>query len=326
MQYRQLGKSDIKASVIVYGAWAIGGSMWGGSDENAAIDAIRASIDMGVTTIDTAPLYGMGLSESLVAKAVAGKRDKVQIFDKYGLRADREEGEYFFVMEGKYKVYKNARPQSIFEECERSLKLLNTDHIDLYQCHWRDHTTPVEDTMSAMEKLYKQGKIRAAGVSNFSVDEIEQANRVFPVASAQPPYSMINRDIEKDLLPYCLKHDIGVLVYSPLQRGLLTGKFKPDHKFAPGDHRVNQPHYKPENIRRVNAFLESIRPIAERHDASVSQLVIFWTINQPGITSALVGARDAEQARDNSAAADLKVSPDELREVTAMLDELKLDL
>lgn len=328
MEYRQLGKSNVKASMIVYGAWAIGGAMWGEADENDAIAAIRASMDLGITSIDTAPLYGFGRSEQLVARAVGSRRDKVQIFTKYGLRVDMEEGEFHFVMDnfGKpVKVYKNARPHRIMEECERSLRDLNTDYIDLYQCHWRDHTVPVEETMGAMDILLKQGKIRAAGVSNFDVTEIEAANRVVPLASDQPPYSMVNRGIEKDVLPYCREHDIGVIVYSPLQRGLLTGKFKPDHKFGPHDHRAGQAFYKPQNIRKVNSFLESLRPIAEEHNATLAQLVINWTFSQPGVTAALVGARDAKQAQENAGAAAFTLKAKEIQEITGRLDELKLE-
>lgn len=329
MEYRQLGRSDLKPSAIVYGAWAIGGAMWGQADEEDAVAAIRASMDMGINAIDTAPLYGFGQSERLVAKAVAGRRDKVILMTKYCLRADRTEGEFFFTMDnlGKpVKVYKNARKESIFEECERSLRDLGTDYIDLYQCHWRDNTTPVEETMEAMVRLIEQGKIRAAGVSNFTVGEIEACNKVLPLASDQPPYSMVNRGVEKDILPFCRKNNIGVVVYSPLQRGLLTGKFKPDHKFGEHDHRATQPHYKPENIRRINTFLEGLRPFAEEHNATVPQVVINWTIQQPGITCALVGARDAKQARDNAAAGAFKLTPKEVQEITARLDELKLDL
>jgi len=328
MEYRQLGKSDLKVSVITFGSWAIGGTMWGGADEAKAVDAIRAAFDMGVTTIDTAYLYGFGASERLVAKAVAGIRDKVQILTKFGLRENYGQGEFFFDLVDKgttYKIYKIATQKSIFEECERSLRDLNTDHIDLYQCHWRDHTTPVEETAEAMAKLIKQGKIRAAGVSNFTADEIAAANRVVPLASDQPPYSMVERGVEKDVLPYCREHNIGVIVYSPLQRGLLTGKFDPNHKFAPDDHRANQYHFKPENIRRVNTFLQGLAPIAEEHSATIAQVVINWTIMQPGITAALVGARDAQQARDNAAAANFRLAPQEIKHINEMLNELQLE-
>jgi aryl-alcohol dehydrogenase-like predicted oxidoreductase len=325
MEYRQLGTSQVKASVITYGAWAIGGTMWGGSDESDAIKAIHASIDAGVTSIDTAPIYGYGKSEELVARAIAGKRDQVQLFTKFGLRWDSAEGEYFFELkeEGKTtKIYRNAKKKSIISECENSLKRLKTDHIDLYQCHWRDHTTELDETMEAMAQLLKEGKILAAGVSNFSAEEIATSNKIVPIASDQPPYSMVLRDIEKDVLPYCRDNNIGVIVYSPLQRGLLTGKFKPDHKFAEGDHRASQPHFQPDYIKRVNAFLDQLKPLAEKYQTTLGNLVLNWTIQQPGISAALVGARDAVQATENARAAHLKVSSEDIAAIDKLLANL----
>jgi aryl-alcohol dehydrogenase-like predicted oxidoreductase len=327
MEYRQLGKSPIKVSAITFGAWAIGGAMWGGTDEKESIEAIQASIDLGVTSIDTAPIYGFGKSEDLVAKAIVGKRDKVQLLTKFSLRWDATEGEKFFQLteDGKtYNIYRNARKKSIIHECENSLTRLKTDHIDLYQCHWRDPTTPLDETMEALDQLLKEGKILAAGVSNFSVEEIDQANKIVPVASDQPPYSMVLRDIEKDILPFCRQHDIGLIVYSPLQRGLLTGKFKPDHKFAPGDHRVNQPHFQPDYIRRVNTFLENLKPIANQYNATIGQIVLHWTIQQPGITAALVGARNAAQAKENAAAAGLQINASDIEKINKLLTTLEL--
>lgn len=328
MEYRNLGSSDVKASVVTYGAWAIGGTMWGGSDEEKAIEAIRASIDAGVTSIDTAPIYGYGKSEELVARAITGKRDQVQIFTKFGLRWDDTDGEYFFELNenGKStKIYRNAKKKSIIKECEDSLQRLKTDRIDLYQCHWRDHTTELEETMEALDQLLKEGKILAAGVSNFTPDEIAKSNSIVPIASDQPPYSMVLRDIEKDVLPYCREHNIGVIVYSPLQRGLLTGKFKPDHKFPPGDHRASQPQFQPRFIERTNQFLQKLQPIAEHHHATVGNLVLAWTIAQPGVTAALAGARDAEQAKENAKAAEIKLTAEQLKNINELLLQFEKD-
>jgi len=326
MEFRQIGKSNVKASALTFGAWAIGGAMWGGTDEKKSIEAIHASIDAGITSIDTAPVYGFGKSEELVAKAISGKRDKVQLLTKFGLRWDATEGEHFFDLKdsGKsYPIYRNAKKKSVIAECENSLKRLKTDYIDLYQCHWRDHTTPLEETMSALEQLLKEGKILAAGVSNFNVQEIEQSNKIITIASNQPPYSMVIRDIEKDILPYCRQHQIGIIVYSPLQRGLLTGKFKPDHKFAPGDHRANLAEFQPDYIRRVDAFLDKLKPIAGKYQATLGQLVLNWTIQQPGVTVALVGARDAQQAEENARAASLKVSQEDIVQINQLLQSLE---
>jgi aryl-alcohol dehydrogenase-like predicted oxidoreductase len=327
MEYRQLGKSNLKVSSIIFGAWAIGGWMWGGSEENEAIGAIQASIDGGATSIDTAPVYGYGRSEEIVGKAIKGRRDKVQLLTKYGLRWDATDGVHFFSWSdenGEKNIYQNARKKSIIAECENSLRRLQTDYIDLYQCHWRDNSTPIEETMEAMNHLIKEGKIKAAGVSNFTVADIEKANSICPIASDQPPYSMIVRDIESDVLPYCRSRNIGVIVYSPLQRGLLTGKFKPDAKFKPGDHRASEAHFQPENIKRVNAFLDKLKPIATAHGATLGQLVLAWTIAQPGITSAIAGARNAEQGRENIKAATIKLSPEELKQIYHHLESLRL--
>lgn len=327
METRKLGTSDVHVSTIIFGAWAIGGWMWGGAEETDAIAAIHAGIDGGATSIDTAPVYGYGISEEIVAKAIKGKREKVQLLTKYGLRWDSTDGEHHFTWKddrGTKDVYKNARKASIIYECENSLRRLNTDYIDLYQCHWRDQTTPLEETMDAMNQLIKEGKILAAGVSNFTAGDIEAANEICPIASNQPPYSMILRDIEKDVLPYCRDHNVGVIVYSPLQRGLLTGKFKPDTKFKSGDHRVNQVYFQPENVQRVNEFLQKIKPIADKQDATLGQLAIAWTISQPGVTAALVGARDPQQTRENLKAADIKLSKEDLTEIRNQLAALEL--
>jgi len=330
MEYRRLGKSEIDVSVIAFGAWAIGGWLWGGADEADAIKAIEAAIDAGVTTIDTAPVYGFGRSEEIVAKAVAGKRDKVQLLTKYGLLWDSDRGQVRWQttdLQGRpVTIRRNSARRSVIEECERSLKRLGTDHIDLYQCHWPDSDTPVEETMSAIAELIEAGKVRASGVSNFNIDEMAATHAVVPLASSQPPYSMVNRGIEADVLPWCIDHDIAVIPYSPLQRGLLTGKFKPNHKFAKGDHRADNAFFRPANIRKINALLDELRPIAAAHDATLTQLAICWTIHQPGITAALVGARNPAQVAENVRAAELKLSDEEMQRINDLLDALELDI
>jgi aryl-alcohol dehydrogenase-like predicted oxidoreductase len=328
MEYRQLGGSDVKVSAITFGAWAIGGFMWGGADEEAAIAAIKASLDAGINTIDTAPVYGLGRSEELVAAAIKGRRDKVVLLTKFGLRWDEPTGTFHFEMpdtKGRpIRVYKHAAAGQVIAECEASLRRLGTDYIDLFQQHWPDEATPVEETMRAVERLLKDGKIRAAGVSNYSVEQMERARQVVPLASDQPPFSMVNRGIERELVPYCRQHNIGLIVYSPLQRGLLTGKMRPDQKFAPGDHRAQNAFFKPEMIQRVNALLESIRYIADGHRATLAQVAIAWTIARPGITAALVGARDARQAAENARAADIRLTADEMATIDSRMEEMKL--
>jgi len=312
---RKLGSSDLKVSPVIFGAWAVGGWMWGGSDEQASIAAIQASIDHGATTIDTAAIYGQGYSEELVGRAIKGRRDQVQIATKCGMRWDDDRGSDRWETQDRHGnplvVYRNSKPDSVIYECEQSLKRLGVDVIDLYQVHWPDTTTPVEDTMHALVKLQEQGKIRAIGVSNYDATWLAGAIKVAPLASLQPPYSLIQRKIEPEILPFCREHNIGVIVYSPLERGLLTGKVGPDRKFPAGDHRASHKFFTIENRERVAKALDQIRPIADAHGASLAQVVINWTIHEPGITAALVGARDADQATHNAGALRFALSPDE---------------
>jgi aryl-alcohol dehydrogenase-like predicted oxidoreductase len=330
METRKLGKSDIEATVITFGAWAIGGWMWGGADRKEAIEAIKASLDHGITSIDTAPAYGQGLSEELCGEAIRGiDRTKIQLLTKYGLRWDTSQGEFFFKSRdnsGKeLMIHKLASKKSIMKECENSLKRLGTDYIDLYQIHWPDGTTLVSETMEAMQMLMEQGKIKGAGVCNYSLELMKEAEKTIPLASNQVPFSMVNRDIEIEVVPYALKNNIAIIAYSPLQRGLLTGKIKPGHRFNEGDTREGNRYYSDGNISRVNDFLNKLEPLAREKKATVGQLVIRWTIEQPGITIALVGARNASQAVENAKAGDIQLSPGELAFISGELAKLKLD-
>lgn len=329
MEFRQLGTSEVEVSAITFGAWAIGGFMWGRLDDGNAIRAIQTSIDAGVTSIDTAPIYGCGHSEDLVGRAIRGRRDKVQILTKFGLRWDGQ-GTHVFEMPDPtgrtVRVSKSAKRPQVIEECEQSLRRLGVDYLDLYQHHRPDENTPIEESMEAAARLLEQGKVRAVGVSNYSIEQMDRARRVVNLASTQPPYNMVSREIESEIIPYCLAHKVGVIVYSPLQRGLLTGKYKPDVKFPESDHRAKNPYFRPENIRRVNAFLEEIRPIADAHRATLGQLVINWTLRQKGVTAALVGARDSEQAAENAQATAFTLTADELQRINELLEGLTLEL
>ena len=326
MEKRQLGRSPVRVSPVIFGAWAIGGWMWGGNEERDSIEAIRAALEGGINTIDTAAIYGMGYSEELVGKAIKGRRDQVVIATKCGMRWDSDEGSDPWPQKdnsGKDVVIrKNGKAASIFHECEQSLKRLGVDVIDLYQIHWPDVSTPVAETIGALEKLRQQGKVRAIGTSNYDVDWLGAALNVAPIASDQPPYSILRRDIEKDILPSCREHQIGVICYSPLERGLLTGKVGPDRQFAPGDHRAQHPYFTVENRKRALAALEKVKPIADKHGVSYAQLIINWTIHQSGITAAIVGARNAEQARHNAKAMSFTLSDQELAEIRSAFDPL----
>lgn len=318
MLMRQLGSSGIEISAVGFGAWALGGWMWGGTDDEKAVGAIHAALDHGINLIDTAPVYGYGHSERITGMAIRGRREKVVLATKCGLIWDREEGTFYFHADEKgatlraseKKIYKNLRPESIAREVEQSLKNLQTDYIDLLQTHWQDPSTPLEDTLAALHKLKDEGKIRAIGVSNCSLDELTAYG---PIASDQEKYNMLDRAIQTNgILDYCRRSDIAVLAYSPLANGLLTGKLPPDRQYGAGDLRRANPRFRPENVERINALLAQFQPIADRHQATIGQLVIAWTFSQSGMTCVLCGARDAEQAKENAAAGRILLSADEI--------------
>ena len=329
MEYKALGNSDIKVSVLAFGAWAIGGWMWGGADSKDAITAIETAIDNGMTTIDTAAVYGFGLSEELTGKAIKGKRSKVQILTKFGLTWNEKKGEFFFASQdnsGKdVSIYRCSSKEKVISDCERSLKRLGTDYIDLFQIHWADPTTPVSETMEALEILVEKGKIRSGAVCNYPVELMEEAEKTFPIASNQVPYSMVNRGIEKDIVHYCMEKNIGILAYSPLQRGLLTGRIRKEHKFNAGDTRPTTIYYKEPNLSRILKLTDELKEIANERNVILSQLVLNWTIQQPGISCVLAGARNAAQVMDNVKAADFQLTGDEINRINELLSGLKLE-
>ncbi|OJV72262.1 MAG: aldo/keto reductase [Flavobacterium sp. 40-81] len=310
---RNLGKTDLKVSPITLGAFAIGGTMWGGNEKNDSIAAIRASIDNGVTSIDTAPFYGFGLSEEMIGEALKGRdRSSIQILTKFGLVWDGSnngKGEYFFDADGT-PIYKYASKANVIKEVEESLQRLKTDYIDLLQLHWPDSTTPIDETMEALELLIQQGKIKTAGVSNYSASQLEEAKKTVTLASNQVAYSMLNRTIEKELVPYTLENNMGIIAYSPMERGLLTGKYFKDGKLPESDHRNG--YFGQYDLEKVKSFLDKITPIADSKNVTLAQLVLRWTVQQPGITVVLAGARNAEQAVSNAQALHFELTADEL--------------
>ncbi len=327
MEYRKIGNSDLELSIVTFGSWAAGGWMWGGTERKDAVEAIRASYELGVTSIDTAPVYRQGLSEEIVGEAIKGlQRDKVQILTKYGMRWDLAKGS--FAMKSKnnagqeIEIYKYAGKESIIKECEDSLRRLGTDYIDLYQIHWPDETTPITESMEAVQRLIEDGKVRYAGVCNYDEDQMKEAESSINLVSNQVPYSMVNRHIEEVVIPYCLANNKSILAYSPLERGLLTGKMKPGYQFSEGDHRAAHRYFNESNMQRVNAFLDKIKPLADEKGVTLSQLVLRWTVEKPGITIALVGARNAEQAVQNARATSVKLSADELGFISKELEDL----
>lgn len=329
MEYRKLGTTDLEVSVITFGAWAAGGWMWGGNDDNDAIGAMHAAYDLGITSIDTAPIYGQGKSEELVGQAIKDfPRDKVQILTKYGMRWDDNKGQLAFKSKdnsGKpIDIYKYAGRDSVIMECENSLKRLGTDYIDLYQIHWPDVTTPIDETMEAVLRLKEQGKIREAGVCNYDAQQMQEAEKTISLASNQVPFSMVNRGIQNELIPHCIEHNKSILAYSPLERGLLTGKMNPGQEFGEGDHRAGVKYFRDENIKRTNDFLQKIKHIADDKQATLGQLVLRWTVEHPGITIALVGARNADQAKQNAKAIEVKLTAEEIDFINQQLDQLQI--
>ena len=301
MEYRRLGKSELNVSVIGLGTWPLGEVNWGPISETEAIAAVQKAIDLGINLIDTAPIYGNGRSEEIVGKAIKGRRQQVVIATKCGVS-----------MKGADMV-NDLKPKSVRKEAEASLKRLDTDIIDLYQCHWPDPDTPIEDTMAEMVKLKAEGKIRYIGVSNFGVALLRRAKRVIPIASNQVPYSLLNRDIEDELIPFCQEQDVGILAYGPMGGGILTGKYKEKPRFGKDDARTFMYNYYEEPMwSKVQTLLKDVEQVAERHGKPAAHVAINWARQQPGITSALVGARSTEQAEANAAAGAWRLSAEEM--------------
>lgn len=328
MEYRKLGISELELSTITYGAFAIGGNMWGGNEKKDSIDSVRASIDHGVTTIDTAPFYGFGLSEEMIGEAIKSyDRSKVQLLTKFGLVWDGSnngKGDFFFDADDngkKIPVYKYSSKENVIKEIEESLKRLQTDYIDLLQIHWPDSTTPISETMEAVETLLQQGKIRAFGVSNYNVSQIQEAQKTVQIASNQVAYSMLNKSIETDLLPFTIAENIGIIAYSPMERGLLTGKYFTDGKLKENDHRNG--YFGKFNLQQVKTLVEELSSLANSKHISISQLVLRWTTLQKGISIVLAGARNAEQAISNAKAMDFDLSASELEFINQAIAKIK---
>jgi myo-inositol catabolism protein IolS len=302
MQTRQLGNSDLQITPILMGTWQAGKRMWTGIEDSESIAAIQGAVDAGITTIDTAEVYGEGHSEQIVGKAVGKRRDRVVYASKV--------------------FPTHLKHNQVIEACDRSLQNLNTDYIDLYQIHWPAGTwnselVPISETMGALNQLKEQGKIRAIGVSNFNKDQLAEAQQYGRIDSLQPPYSLFWRQVEAELMPYCVEHNISILAYSSLAQGFLTGKFGPDHQFEEGDHRAKNKLYKPENYKRVQKALDELRPIAEAKNCTLAQLSLAWVIAQPQ-ANAIAGARNSSQAEANAKAAEVTLTDDDLAKMDAI--------
>ncbi len=307
MKTISLGSSGIACEAVGLGTWAMGGWMWGGLDDRAAVEAIRASLDAGVRLIDTAPAYGLGHAERLVGEALQGRRHEAVIATKCGLVWNTRRGTHFFDEEG-HPVHRYLGRESIFAEVEESLVRLRTDYIDLYISHWQDATTPVAETMDALLALKRQGKIRAIGVSNVDAPTLRAYLEHGPVDAIQERYSLLDREIEAELVPLCRANGVTVLGYSSLAMGLLAGPIDPERRFTGDDQRAANPRFSFENRAALQSFFSELAPLRESLGCSFSQLLIAWTFLHGAVDVALCGARNPAQAIDNAAAGRLNLS------------------
>ncbi len=295
---------------IALGGWAMGATVetWGHVDDRESIAAVHTALDSGINLIDTAPIYGLGHGESIIGKAIQGRREDVIVATKCGLLFPRTDGEL---------PVRCLKKDSVLRECDASLRRLGVDVIDIYQCHWPDPDTPIRDTMEALRSLLDAGKIRAIGLSNFSCEEIAAAREFAPVSCLQLPFSMIHLRAGKDLLPFCIEHDMGVICYSPLAKGLLTGKFDENSEFQ--GIRARDPDFMGDRYQRHLAMIDQLRPIARAYDKTLTQLVLRWTIDQPGVTSAICGAKRPSQVLDHAGAVGWSLSEADARHIDTII-------
>ena len=304
MKFRKLGQSDLNCSGIGLGTWGMAGSFWGKVDDDQSIATIRAGLEAGINLIDTAPVYGDGHSEEVVGRALEGlKREDIVLATKCGR----------FTCE----------TEKIRQELETSLKRLKTDYIDLYQVHWPDDKVPFEETFGELENMRKQGKIRYIGVSNFSVEQTEEASKYCQIVSTQPQYSLLVRDIEKDILPYCVEKNIGILSYGSIGAGALTGKFKEKPVFKEDDERASfYTFFQEQNWPKTKQMIDTLEEIAASHGKPTVHAAINWVLKQKGISVALVGARTPEQVRMNAQAADWELTDEENAKILQAYDRI----
>jgi aryl-alcohol dehydrogenase-like predicted oxidoreductase len=320
MQMRKLGYTDLKLTTVGLGTWAIGGPWqfgWGPQDDDEANAAILASLEAGINWIDTAPVYGLGHSEELVGKALKQTKQKPIVATKCSL-----------LWNDKREKVSCLKAESIRRECHDSLERLGIDVIDLYQIHWPEPQEDIEEAWEEMAKLVQGGKIRYLGASNFNLEQIKRVQKIHPVASLQPPYSMLHREVEDELLGYCAQNDIGVVAYSPMQRGLLTGKFSPERlsNLPLDDHRRRSPDFHEPQFTATLQFVEKLRPIAERNGKTLAQLSISWVLRRPEVTSAIVGARKPEQILETAPASDWNLNEEDTEQIEQLLAERQAKL
>jgi aryl-alcohol dehydrogenase-like predicted oxidoreductase len=310
MQKRRLGTSDLEITPIGVGAWAMGGGgwqfAWGAQDDDESVDAIHAALDQGINWIDTAAIYGLGHSEEVVGRALAGRSNKPLVFTKCGIAWDERR-----------ETRRTIEPESIRKEVEQSLHRLKLDVIDLYQIHWPEPDSLVEAAWTMMAKLQQAGKVRYIGVSNFNVDQMRRAQAIAPIASLQPPYSIISPEIENEILPFTEANNIGVIVYSPMKSGLLSGTMTRERIAAmpPDDFRQRTPNFKEPLLSRNLELAGLLGTIGKRHGRTAGEVAIAWTLRHPAVTGAIVGMRSAKQVEGVIGAAEFRLSADEISEI-----------
>ena len=319
METREFGKTGMEITRIGFGSWAIGGSgwaaAWGPQDDDEAMGAIRRAVELGMNWIDTAAAYGLGHSEELVARALKDvpENERPYVFTKSSLVWD-ESGEIYNILE----------KDSVKRECEDSLRRLQTDVIDLYQIHWPRPDEDIEEGWSAMAELKEEGKVRHIGVSNFNVEQMERAQQIAPVETLQPPYSMLKREVEDEILPYCQENDIGVIVYSPMRSGLLTGKMTPERvqNLPSDDWRRNDSDFQEPRLSKNLELVELLHAIGEQYGRSSAEVAIAWTLRHPAVSAAIVGARRPDQVDGVIGAAEFRLSEDEIEEIETALQKI----
>lgn len=315
MRTRKLGYTDLELTTVGLGTWAMGGPWlygWGPQDDGEAVDAILTALEKGINWIDTAPIYGLGHSEELVGRALKQTSQKPLIATKCGLLWSEQD-----------QRIPCLKADSIRRECHTSLKKLGVDVIDLYQMHWPQPDEDVEEGWGEMARLVEEGKVRYIGVSNYDVEQIKRAQKIAPVASLQPPYSMLHREAEDELLSYCSENNIGVVAYSPMQRGLLTGKFSRERfdALASDDHRRKSPDFLEPQFAATLQFVDELRPIAERNGRTLAQLAVSWVLRRPEVTAAIVGARRPQQITETAPASDWNLSEEDIEAIEKLLAE-----
>lgn len=320
METRKLGNSELWLSTVGLGTWAMGGDDWafgwGPQDDEASQQAVHEAIDSGINWIDTAPVYGLGRSEQVVGAAIRDRRDELVVATKCGRVWDESR-----------TIGKHLKRESVKQELENSLQRLGIEEIDLYQMHWPEPDEDIEEAWSAIGELIKEGKVRYGGVSNFSLAQLQRVHAIHPVTSLQPPYSMFRRSIEGDLLPYCSENNIGVIAYSPMQAGLLTGKFTRERvaALAETDWRKRSPYFNEPQLSVNLAAIDRLRPIAERNGLSMAQLSLVWLLRDPVLTAAIVGARKPGQIGETLKASGVDLSDSDLEEIEAILKDREKD-